>query len=90
MVNYGVGQQFDFNADVFFYVVLPPIIFHQVLAGLGSAVPPREIAFVWLGGRERIGMEGTPCGGVVSAPRGCPHFVQATLRLWPVCRVEVP
>ena len=30
MVNYGVGQQFDFNADVFFYVVLPPIIFHQV------------------------------------------------------------
>ncbi|CAN0405980.1 unnamed protein product, partial [Ectocarpus fasciculatus] len=29
MVNYGVGQQFDFNADVFFYVVLPPIIFHQ-------------------------------------------------------------
>lgn len=31
MINYGVGQQFDFNADVFFYVVLPPIIFHQVL-----------------------------------------------------------
>lgn len=30
MVNYGVGEQFDFNADVFFYVVLPPIIFHQV------------------------------------------------------------
>ncbi|CAM9968708.1 unnamed protein product [Ascophyllum nodosum] len=29
MVNYGAGQEFDFNADVFFYVVLPPIIFHQ-------------------------------------------------------------
>lgn len=34
MVNYGVGQQFDFNADVFFYVVLPPIIFHQVQTAL--------------------------------------------------------
>lgn len=30
MMNYGAGQQFDFNADIFFYVVLPPIIFHQV------------------------------------------------------------
>ena len=30
MMNYGTGQQFDFNPDIFFYVVLPPIIFHQV------------------------------------------------------------
>lgn len=32
MVNYGVGEQFDFDAETFFYVVLPPIIFHQVCA----------------------------------------------------------
>jgi hypothetical protein len=30
MVNYGTTTQFDFDADIFFYVVLPPIIFHQV------------------------------------------------------------
>lgn len=41
MVNYGVGQQFDFNADVFFYVVLPPIIFHQVRASECSRDTPR-------------------------------------------------
>jgi NhaP-type Na+/H+ or K+/H+ antiporter len=29
MMNYGADQQFDFNADIFFYAVLPPIIFHQ-------------------------------------------------------------
>eukprot|EP00611_Tribonema_gayanum_P014358 TRINITY_DN25716_c0_g1_i1.p1 TRINITY_DN25716_c0_g1~~TRINITY_DN25716_c0_g1_i1.p1 ORF type:complete len:163 (-),score=20.03 TRINITY_DN25716_c0_g1_i1:113-601(-) len=38
MMNYGAGEQFDFDADIFFYVVLPPIIFHQVLAFASAQV----------------------------------------------------
>jgi hypothetical protein len=40
MMNYGAGQQFDFNADIFFYVVLPPIIFHQVSSAVLVLVIP--------------------------------------------------
>mmetsp|Transcript_9151 Transcript_9151/g.13737 ORF Transcript_9151/g.13737 Transcript_9151/m.13737 type:complete len:586 (-) Transcript_9151:36-1793(-) len=29
LINWGTGKSIDFDANIFFYVVLPPIIFHQ-------------------------------------------------------------